>query len=412
MSVALAIVALAACGGGGPDATPTPSGTHVAGSPTAAVPTVTTQPTPSPSPTPPPEVGALLAPGPTFPLPNRAFFLNGLDLWQYPAGGTATKVTNNLRLGPYAQSADGERVAVVVYAPAGQTGSEEIRVYGADGGLLGSVYGPTPTSGAGAGRAIIDLAWSWDGAALAVAFNDGTIEAVAAPGGAAGPDPVTNELVGDAAADHAISAVEWAPSGAGIAYLLALRDGGESLLAAPLGHDPLPALDASARPARSALAYSWLPGRGRIAYVEDANGTRGTPGSIFTIAPDGSARELLVSSGGFAPVAGAVALAASQDGQKLAFTIYMPDARGEFSYQSLWVLNIDSGDLAQVPVNSSYRVTDLWWISSGLVLRGVDRGSSLTGDQTTYDRSSPFVLGLFDPASGQTSIVFQSVAGH
>jgi hypothetical protein len=410
--LALAMLVFTACGGGGSNATPTPAGTHVAGSPTAAVPTVTTQPTPSPSPTPPPEVGALLAPGPTYPLPNRAFFLNGLDLWQYPAGGAASRVTSNLRLGPYAQSADGERVAVVVYAPAGQTGSEEIRVFSADGSTLGSVYGPTPTSGAGAGRAVIDLAWSWDGAALAVAFNDGTIEALAAPGGSAGPDPVTNEQSGDAAADHAISGVEWAPSGAGIAYLLALRDGGESLLAAPLGHDPLPALDAGAEPGRSALAFSWLPGRGRIAYVEDANAKRGTPGSIFTIAPDGSARELLVSSGGFAPVAGAVALAASPDGQKLAFTIYTPDARGEFSYQSLWVLNIDSGELAQVPVISSYRVTDLWWISSGLVYRGVDRGSSLAGDQTTYDRSSPFVLGLFDLASGQSSIVFQSATEH
>src|SRR6476661_8645384 len=167
-SMALVLLLLAACGGGGSDATETPSGTHVAGSPTAAVPTVTTQPTPSPSPTPPPEVGALLAPGPTYPLPNRAFFLNGLDLWQYPAGGTAAQVTSNLRLGPYAQTSDGERAAVVVYAPVGQTGSEEIRVFGADGAMLGSVYGPTPTSGAGAGRAIIDLAWSWDGAALAV----------------------------------------------------------------------------------------------------------------------------------------------------------------------------------------------------------------------------------------------------
>ena len=405
MAFALAlIVTLSACVSGSDAALGT---LEPLGSPTASIPTIIPEPTPSPSPTRVPELNALLAPGPTYPLPPRVFFRFGNDLWQYPAGGSATRVTKDLKLGPYTVSADGARVAVVIYAPLNDTGSEEIRVYGPDGAAQGTVYGPTPTSGPGSGAAILDIAWSWDGTAIAVAFNNGTLAAFPAPGAAPPADPVTNETLGTPAGDRAISAPQWAPSNAGLAYLLRRTDG-NALVAAPRGRNALPLIDPNDSEGRAVRAFVWLPGRGRLAYVEAPAGPATAPGSIFTVAPDGSARELLLSSGRFAPVASVVALVASPDGQQLAFTVYLPDAAGEFTYESLWIMNIDSGEVTQLPVAPAYRVTDLWWAASGLVWRGVERGARSTGGGTRYSGTEPFVLVQYDPANGQTAIVFQS----
>jgi hypothetical protein len=152
-----------------------------------------------------------------------------------------------------------------------------------------------------------------------------------------------------------------------------------------------------------ARAFTWLPGRGRIAWVDGSAGTTGAfgvPGSVFTMAPDGSSRELLVSAGRFAPAATVTLLSASPDGQKLAFTIALPDARGEPEFQSLWVLQLDSAEFSQAPVTAGYRVTDLWWLTTGLAWQAVD-GSARAGDER-------FQIGLFDPASATTSIIFQS----
>jgi hypothetical protein len=86
----------------------------------------------------------------------------------------------------------------------------------------------------------------------------------------------------------------------------------------------------------------------------------------------------------------------------------MPGADGEPEYASLWVLNIDSGELEQVLTPEGYRVTDLWWINIGLVWRGVDLAAGVAGDATEYSGEEPFVLGLYSFDSRDSKIVFQS----
>jgi hypothetical protein len=375
------------------------------GSPTAAVgiPSATREPTATPQPTLLPEIEALLAPGPTFPAPERIYFEVGTDLWQYPPGGPATQVTRDLRIGPYAPSPDGQRVAIVAYSTRGTEQLAEVRIIGPSGVANQTISEPVSTP-----PAIVDLAWSWDGAAIAAAYDDGTIEIVPVPGNTGATGPFASELPDEPAAGRIVTDLTWAPTGAGLAYIAYQGRGPRSLLIAPRDGTAFPVVDGDGAQSRSVRAFAWLPGRGRIAYVDDVSTSASAPGSIFTIAPDRSARELLLSSGRFAPVAGIVDLSASPDGQKLALSVFTPDAGGRLSFHSLWLLTIDTGELARVPVGIAYRVTDLWWLSTGLVWRGVERSAPTTGDGSTYTGSEPFVLGLFDPATGQTTIVFQT----
>jgi hypothetical protein len=181
------------------------------------------------------------------------------------------------------------------------------------------------------------------------------------------------------------------------------------LFATPIGDDALPVITSDSGSSRSVRAFDWLPGRGRIAFVEDAGGLASPlSGSIFTIAPDGTSLELLVSAGQFAPAASVMQLNAGPDGRTLAFTVHAPDARGQQAFQSLWILTIDSGELQQVPVETGYRVVDLTWTTSGLIWRGIDRNARTPADDSAYSPSEPFVLSRFEPASGNTSVVFQS----
>jgi hypothetical protein len=397
--VSAALLALVACGGeDDPEPTPTPTPVRAAPTPTGSAPTaeieVIATATLSSA------MAALLAPGPTLDAPARFFFRNGDDLWQQPADGPATQVTRDLRVGLVAQTPDGSRAAIVVAREDAGEPVEELRLVGSDGAITDAIFGPVPAQD---GSGVTALGWSWAGASLAIGLDDGTITLLDAFGG--------QVAVADAgtASGQPVTSIAWAPSGAGLALLQLQPDeaGGAALLVAPEGEPARLVVDGTTDSARSIATFAWLPGRGRIAFVE-GQGPASSPlaGSIFTIAPDGSARELLVSAGQFAPAARVVALCASPDGRELAFTVYLPDSTGALTFASLWVLTIDTGELREIPVEPGYRVTEVWWTAPGLVWRGVDIGEATSGDGMTYTGDESFILGRFDPAAGTTTVIY------
>jgi hypothetical protein len=376
--------------------------------PTVTTPPATPTPAVTPTPTLSPSMEALLDPGPTAPGPQQIIFRNAGSLWTITANGDARRLTEGLRLGPWAQTVNGGLAAAVVRAERedGVT-TEEIRFINIEGYVTGTVYGPVPVTGAQAEPDIIAVAWSWDATALAMLHSDSSLSILTNL-----HDPFADQsqatLLRTPPGVEADRALTWAPTGDGVAYLAFLEQGYHTLFVSPLDEEPFPLLLAPDGTPRSIATFVWLPGRGRIAYVEDtpASGAR-TPNSIFTVAPDGSGLELLVSASRFAPAATIGALNASPDGRELAFSVYVPNEQGRPVFESLWVYNIDTHALRQAPIESGYRVTDTWFTSGGLLWRGVDIGARITGDGSTYTGIEPFIIGRFDD-DGNTAILFQS----
>lgn|GEM_PF-1094353 len=405
--VCLSIV-LSSCSVTSDDAEPTATTSTAPVEPTTSIigetppPEITVEPTRSAA------LEELLAPGPSAQAPDGIFFQSGSDVWFLPGGENARRVVEGQRIGPWAQTSDGARIALVRYRDQEGQGVEEIVIVDSDGTTGEPVYGPVATSGAGGAAAIQALDWSWDAQRLAAIFSNGTMATMRFDPN----DPFRTrppfEPIPLPADDETPTALEWAPNGAGITYLLSATDG-STLYSAPLGDDAQYLVTANDGRSRSVRAFDWLPGRGRIAFVENPDGRAShLAGSIFTIAPDGKLLELLVSAGQFAPAASVTDLRASPDGRALAFTVYAPNRQGQRVFQSLWILTIDSGELRQVPVESGYRVVDMIWSASGLVWRGVDRNTRLPTDGRTFSADDPFILSRFDPADGSSTVVFQS----
>lgn len=348
-------------------------------------------------------MGALLAPGPTMPNIEQFFFLNSGDLWQVQSDGRAVHVTRGLSLGPWSMAPDGTRAIAVMYEEIDGRRSESIRIVRGDGILSVPLYGPAPTSGPNAAQPIVALDWSWDQTKLAVAFDDGAVGVLQVPEDE-GQYPVAVDLVVQPGAARAERVMEWSPGGNGIAYVAAAGDE-RRLVVVPLGDVVQEVVgDVLVR------AFSWLPGRGRLAFVQESSvGGRAVPGSIFTVAADGKSRELLLSAGQFAPAASVMSLHASLDGRALAFTVYVPGADGELVFQSLWTVAIDSGELARIPVATGYRATDVWWTAQGLTWRALSADAS-ADDPTVYGGAGAFLIQRYDDATGTATSIFSAAS--
>jgi hypothetical protein len=328
----------------------------------------------------------------------------GDDIWYQPSAEPARRVVEGQRIGPWAPTVDCARIALVRYRDENGQAIEEIVLINNDGSGGEVIYGPAPTTGV----TISELAWSWDGQALSAILSDNTIATLRF----AADDPFRTkpplERIQMPETRGTPADLGWAPSGAGIGYAF-VSDDGAMLYVTPDGDAAREVVPPEGSERESVHAFTWLPGRGRLAFVEAGDGSAShLPGSIFTIAPDGQLLELLVSAGQFAPAATVALLSAGPDGRDLAFTVEVPDAEGKSVYQSLWILSIDSGDLQQIPVDTGYRVADLTWTAAGLIWRGIDRNTRAPADGRSFTGDEPFVLGRFNPADGTSSIIFQS----
>lgn len=378
-----------------PDATPTPTlplpGTLAAS---------TTSPDITPTPTYSAALDAMLSPGNTVVLPERMYFRADTDIWTLAADGRerAQRIATDLRIGPWSQTPDGAQAAVVTYLDIDGRGAEEIRLIRGDELVEQPLYGPIRISGDGSQPGITSIDWSWDGTKLALSFANGTLGIIPVPGDPA-TFPVQLGAIERPADTVGIANVAWSPNGAGVAYTSTSPDGRDLLYITPTG-DAARAVTES-RPVR---VFDWMPGRGRIAFVEESGGPDDRlPGSIFTVTPDGGSLELLLSAGRFAPAATITAINASPNGQEIAVTVAVPDTDGQPRFQSLWQLSIDSGNLQEVPIAAGFQVVETWWTSAGLIWRGVDVSTStgqITGDE-------PFVLGRYNAETDSSAIIFQ-----
>lgn len=386
------------------DSEPTVPATTV--TPTPPVPDATAAITPtsdvSPTPTYSAALEAILAPGNTAPLPDRFYFRVGADIWRGRADGSERprRVATDLRIGPWSRTPNGEQAAIVSYLDIDGQGAEEIRIVRGDEMVEQPLYGPATISGGRARPSITSIDWSWDGTKLAVSFADGTLGILSVPADPAG-FPIEPGEIARPVDTSGISELAWSPNGAGVAYASEAPDGRNLLFITPAGDAARPVIDT--RPVRT---FEWMPGRGRLAFVEDSGGpSNRLPGSIFTVAPDGGSLELLLSAGRFAPAATITSIDASPDGREMAVTVAVPDTDGRPRFHSLWMLSIDSGELREAPIAAGFKVVETWWTSAGLVWRGIDEAAGASDGG--YTGVEPFVLGRFDAESGASTIIFQ-----
>jgi hypothetical protein len=353
-------------------------------------------------------VQALLAPGSTLTGQEQVFFRNGSELWSLANGETMPVLDSGTRFGPYATSTHGQRAAVVLIS-----GDEDVTIERVHIILDGNIGPPmTPeriTSGDNAEAPIIGLEWSRNSTRIAIIYDDATVgimELIRPEGSVPAVDTMIQ------LPDHIrrVRRVEWFISSTDLAILAEDEQGNGSLWLATIDGELFEVATVAPQAIHSIADIAWLPGRGRIALVEAQDTPlTATRGSMFSIAPDGSGMELLVSTGNFAPAASIVRISASPDGGYIAFVVNSPNSAGVETFDSAWIVNIDSGELTRVPIPLNFRATDFWWMPEGLLWRAVAGiGEDGTANEP-YTGTEAFRLGLFNPEEGTTTTLFQAI---
>ena len=354
-------------------------------------------------------VTQLLAPGPTLDATQRVFFRNGRDFWSFANDEALAALPQGTRFSAYATSPHGERAAIVIISDGDSAPTEAVHIIANDN--LGPPLTPERyTGGPGAQSSIHSLVWSRDATRIAIVYDEPALAILEIARADGGPPQIVTEV---ALPDQyrRIQRVDWEITSHGLAVLAETPAGVGSLWMVSLEGDLYEVAEATLGGKRSISDIAWLPGRGRVAFVEER--TPDAPlvgGSMFSIAPDGSGRELLVSSGNFAPAAEIVQISASPGGSFLAFTVNVPDALGEDTFHSAWIVNIDSGATTEIPLMPGFGVTDFWWMTDGLLWRAVHLGAGVGGSNSTYSGFEPFAIGRFNLDDGTSTVFFQSDA--
>lgn len=374
------------------------------------------EPQPSPTPTDDPTLAVpefvvgLLDPGPTLDPSGPVFFRNGRDLWQLAGDQATPALAEGTRFGPYDTAPQGERVAVVLLTEIDSQAAEAIHIFSSGNAPGEPLLPPRITTGPRAEPTVVALVWSWDATRLGIVYDDPSVAIVDIAPADGGPASVISEItLPDDIRE--IESINWSATGQGLAIVGRSASAEASLWVSSLEGELYEVGATSADGEGSVSGAAWLPGRGRIAFIEErAVASRSLGGSMFSIAPDGSGRELLVSSGSFAPAAEIAELAASPGGTFIAFTVNVPGQGGDATFHSMSLVNIDSGELLRVPVLSEFRVTDMWWTVEGLLWRAVHRDAEVVATISDYVGFEPFVIGRFNPDTGELRSLFQSTA--
>ncbi|MDI3339417.1 MAG: hypothetical protein QJR03_02675 [Sphaerobacter sp.] len=311
---------------------------------------------------------------------SRVYFAHGGDLWQLPPEGDPAPVVTGRDILAFGPSPDGEQVAVIFASQPEMNGNSTVAIMAADGSVALELPDPAPAESQAPVRAI---AWSPTGSAVAVARQDGSLTLVDMSG-------TVRQLVPPQPGSSPDGLI-WSPDGALLAYRdPALPGQPTSLYVVSVATGERHAV-VTGDAGSAVLAAVWLPGRKALAYVRSAAGTIADGGDVFAVGPEGAPSDLLVSAGQFAPVAGATSLAAAPDGRTLAIAVYTPGAEHPL-FHGLWLLDLTTLDLTEVPTPRGKAVTDLWWADHRLVVRAVDepwlvRAGAYTGTEpfTLYD---------------------------
>lgn len=352
-------------------------------------------------------VQALLAPGSTLSGQERVFFRNGTELWAISNSEANAVVSGETVIGPYDTSTHGQRAAVVIITENGGVTSERVHIV-LDGNIGPPMTPERITSGDNAEAPIVGLDWARNSTRIAITYDDasiGIMELIRPEGSA----PTVDAEFRLPEHIRRVLRVEWFITSTDMAILAEDEFGVGSLWIATINGEIFEVSAVAPTEIKSIADIAWLPGRGRIALVEaQAANASATSGSMFSIAPDGSGMELLVSTGNFAPAARIVRISSSPDGGYVAFVVNSPNAEGIETFDSAWLVNIDSGALTRVPMPQHFRATEFWWMPEGLLWRAVAGiGEDGTANQP-YTGHGTFRLGLFDPETGTSTTLFQS----
>lgn len=331
------------------------------------------------------------------PSPQRIYFTHGGDLWQLPLDNLAAPVISGSNLLAFAPSPDGERVAVALQENTGEPGqrAEEFAIVNADSTV--ALQLSTPDDAFSDPEGVQAIAWSPNGEALALAAQDGALAIVGTDGSV--------QLLLPPHAESAPGALQWSPDGQTLSYLDPLRPGEATALSTVSVVDGERRLLVEGSEQAAVHAAVWLPGRHQIAYVLGSPSRVENGGDLFAISPDEGTPMLLVSAGNFAPVAGVVAVAASQSGRYLAFTVFVPGPERP-DFQSLWVMELSTREMTEVPVARGQSVTDLWWAGEQLIYRQIDESQVVV--PAAYTGTEPFALVQYDPATGASDERYRS----
>lgn len=334
------------------------------------------------------------------PRADRVYFTNGGDIWQAPIDQEPAAVITDSNVAGFSPSATGHRLAVLglerdedddeersvlsLVLPSGSPIFDLSEVEGAE--QLDDV---SPIESIALTPSGNTLAMTHRNGALTIASLDGQVQQLIHPNEERRPGDLHWSSDG-----HLIAFLDpWLPNEPSGLYVLVPETGVRQVLVgvSEKGH--------------GVEAATWIPGTSYLVYTKSSGSTISHGGDMFVVNALTGERQLLLSSGEIAPVAGVVDLAVSPDGEVVALTTFVPgDERPEFA--GLWTVDLSTGDRLRVPVNRGQSVTDIWWLGENLLYRAVaEPRTRLPG---VYTGVEDFELVEYDPDSGVTRERFTS----
>jgi hypothetical protein len=340
----------------------------------------------------------------TDPLPDAQalYFMNGDELWTLDAGGDPEPVADDLTIAGYSASAEGDRVAVL-HMERDSGGDEHgvVSILSASGEVLFDLSELDEGFNVSQISPIQTLSMRPDGDSLVVTHQNGAMTLVMLDGDVRQLLPPSIE--------QQPGRITWSADGQFLAYLDPwMPNEPSSLFITVPGREIRLSLMEASGDDDGIIRARWIPGTNRIAVIRSTGSTISHGGDLFLIDVENGQRELVMSSGAIAPVAGLVDLEPSPDGSWLAATGFVPGV--EFPrFGGLWMINVQSGVSTEIDLENAAAVTDLWWIDGALVVRVIDEPqTSLPG---AYTGRESFRLVEIDPRDGETTELYVANKG-
>lgn len=322
---------------------------------------------------------------------ERVYFTQGGDVWRAPVDGEPLPVTRDEPVIDFSASANGNRVAILRIERDAGGGAERampsIRL--PDGETLIDLTALRADFDIDQLSPIESLAMAPVGDQLAMTHRDGSVSLVTIAGDVEQVLEPGDGRPGrlDWSSDGRFLAYldPWLPNEPSALYLLIPERGIRQVLVQP------------SQGGYGVVQASWIPGTSKIVYIKASESTIPNGGDVFVVDATTGERQLLLSSSEIAPVAGAVDLAVSPDGETVGITGFAPG--NEYpTFSGIWLFTLPGGDHYELTVDFDGVVTDLWWLGERLMFRSIDEPrTALPG---TYTGQEAFTLYTYDPRTG------------
>jgi hypothetical protein len=333
--------------------------------------------------------------GIALPRAERVYFARGGEVWQIPVEGDPAPVLSDAGVAGFSPSATGHRLAVLERELRDDDEREHTMLsLVLPGGFPMFELSENDDFVDVDGLSLIDsIALTPAGNTLAMTHQNGAMTMVTFDGNA-------QQLI-DPELGRNPGRLEWSSDGRFIAYLdpwLPNEPSGLYVLVPETGVRQV--LVSSPEEGTGVGRAKWIPGTSHLVYTRSSGSTIPHGGDVFVVDALTGEQQLLLSSGEIAPVAGAVDLAVSPDGEIAALTAFIPGDEYP-AFAGLWTIDLLTGDLERVPVEGGHSVTDIWWLGDNLLYRVIDEPrSKLPG---IYTGLEDFRLLEYDPRTSRTT---------